>query len=110
MLEVYQSNTFTAPIIFTGENGPWNVSGAVAYYVAKRSYSDSIDDAIINKPITGANAEATSGILILNLTTGDTSHCVGDYIAGVTLFSGTNVITYTDDGLRIRPSPMGISL
>lgn len=85
------------------------MSGSLVYYTAKRSYTESNANAIINNVITG-DAGAISGQMTMFLSTGDTSHCPGDYFAGWTVVDlSTGVSTFDSDGLRILPSPMGSS-
>ena len=109
-LEVYQGNSRTIDLSFTDDNGiPINVSGAILYYTVKRNYSESNANAIINKVVTGNNAAAVTGFMTMTLTTGDTSQCVGDFLAGFTFIdTSTGVSTFDTDGLRILASPMGI--
>jgi len=107
MIEVYQGNTILINLAFTGENGdPLNLSGYSVYYIAKQNYSQTTGQAPINVVTTGHD-NAAAGITHVNLTTGETSQCVGDYIADITLvLSGVSpaITTYHTDGLRILPN------
>lgn len=108
LLEIYQSSTKTVSLFFADDGGTGvNVSGSLLYYTAKRNYSDSTSDAVLNKVITG-NASSVSGMMSMTFTTGETSLCVNDYYAGWTLLDPSgNVSPFDTDGLRILPSPMG---
>lgn len=111
-LQIYQGNSRTIGLAFTADDGvtPVNISGCLIYYTAKRSYTESNADAVINKVVTGDGTIGLTGQAYMTLTTGDTSICVGQYLAGWTFVDlSTAVSTFDSDGLDILPSPRGTS-
>ncbi len=107
MVDVYQGNTLRINLAFNNCDGtPLNLSGYGIYYIAKQNYSQSTGDATINIYQTGY-IDAAAGTTYIDLTTGDTSKCPGEYFADITLVSsGTppQILTYRTDGLRILPN------
>lgn len=106
LIEVYQGDSQQINLSFTSDSGtPLNLSGYTIDYTVKRFYADATPT--IFKSITSFTS-AISGLAQLNLTTGDTSICVGNYAAAITLIDPqTGVTTYNTDGLSILPSPFG---
>ena len=109
-IDIYQGDSRTLSLYFCDDNGvPTNMSGNLVNFVAKRSYTECNANALINKIVTG-DASSVSGIMYIPLTTGDTSICVGSYLAGFRVIDlSTGVSTFDTDGLNILPSPMGTS-
>jgi hypothetical protein len=106
-IDVFQGCTRTLALSFTneGDGSPLNVSGFLVQFVAKQSYSQALAQAIVNTTVTGVAPEAITGLIYLPITTGDTSHCVGDYFANfkvTDLMSG--VSPFSVDGYRILPT------
>lgn len=107
-IQAYQGNTTTLSVNLTNDDGtPFNASGYALWFSAKQTYSDS--SYLINTATTGVGANAANavtGLMIINLTTGDTNQCVGIYPAQFTLTGGNplSVNTIPTDGLEISPS------
>lgn len=102
MLEVYRGDSKNLALNFAQDDGtPLNVSGCGVFFAASVNYSES---PIIYIGTTGTNAAAVTGLVNLTLSSSDTNHCAGDYIATFRLTCSGNSSTYPSEGLRILPN------
>lgn len=106
LLEIFAGDSKLIMLQFADSNGiPMNVSGFEVRGVSKRSYVDTNAEAIINKAITGIDANAVTGLVYFPITTGDSTQCPGNYLLDfflTDLSSGRS--TYPTDGLSIFPT------
>lgn len=106
LIEIYAGYPKTVPLQFSTypEGSPINVSGVEIRGVAKRNYSDSNSQAIINKVVTGIDGNAVTGLVYFPFTSGDTTQCAGNYLLDFfATLSGTPSPFHTD-GLSIIPT------
>lgn len=104
LLEIYQGETKRIDLSVTNDNGDaLNLSGYSLRFNAKRSYSETTS--VISILVTGHDS-FVSGLTHIDLTSGDTYQCAGDYVAAFALISsGGSLSVFGTDGLRILPSP-----
>lgn len=108
-IQLYQGGTASLSVNITNDDGsPFNASGYALWFTAKQTYSDP--NYLVNVGTTGVGpnlANAVTGLMTINLTTGDTSICPGVYpFAGFTLTGGNpaTVSPIPQDGLEVFPS------
>jgi len=106
-ITTYQGNTLSLSLSLTNQDGsPYNASGCVLCYTATSNYETA---PLFNVCTTGVGpnlANALTGLLIVNLSTGNTAQCCQQAVAGFTLIDVFTGVTYIPtDGLNILPSP-----
>lgn len=111
-IQAYQKSTKTLSINITQNDGvtPFNASGYALWFMAQQNYADP--NFLINTATTGVGINATNavtGLMTINLTTGDLNLCAGVYPATFLLTGGnpSSVNPIPTDGLEIlyAPSP-----
>lgn len=104
LLEIYQGESKRIDLSITNDDGgALNLSGYSLRFSAKRSFSET--GSIISILVTGHDS-FISGLTHIDLNSGDTNQCPGDYVAAFGLISsGGAVSIFSTDGLRILPSP-----
>src|SRR5690242_1825356 len=104
LITVYQGDSKTLVLTFLQDDlvTPVNVSGFLVRGVARANYGA---DPIIDTTVTGVAPYAVTGTVFFPLTTGDTNHCIQDYVFGFAITDlSTGVSSYPTDGLRILPN------
>lgn len=107
-IQIYQGNTATLTVNLTNDDGSTlNASGYALWFSAKQNYADT--NYLINVATTGVGsnaAAAVTGLMTINLTTGDCNICPGVYPAAFTLTGGNpfSIKTIPSDGLEMLPS------
>ena len=101
-LEIYCGDTRRVNLTFTNDDGtPLNLSGYSVLYYAAQNYDIP---PIITKVITGHDVPV-SGMTHMDLTTGDTTQCPGNYLAQFKLEDpSSGISTFNTDGLTLLPS------
>ncbi len=103
LLTVYRGDSATIPLYFTqGDGSPQNVSGYGVFLGVAVNYASS---PFIYVGTTGSDQASTTGFITLSVTSGDTDHCAGDYVANVRAVSASGeAITYSGQGMTILPT------
>lgn len=107
-IDCYQGNTKSISVTLTNTDGTrFNASGCALYYTARPNY---VDDPFFTVVTTGLGAnltDALTGLMTLNLTSGNTNLCPGSYPAGFTFVdTQTGISTFGTDGLNILAAPL----
>lgn len=107
-IEIYQGNTRSIYLSITNADGtPYNASGCVLYYTARPDYVQSPFFTIGTTGLGANLSGALTGLMIVNLTSGDTNLCPGLYPAGFTFVDiNSGISTFGTDGLNILPAPL----
>ena len=102
-IDVYQGDAKSLSLNFANDDGsPMNVSGYGVFFSASQTF---VPPPAVYVGTTGTDAAAVTGLVILGLSSSDTSICVGDYSAFFRLvdLSG-NASTFPTEGLSILPT------
>jgi len=103
MLEIYRRDNKRFDLTFVTDSGtPFNLSGYSLYYTAQQNYTDAV--ALFTIIQTGHDLPV-SGFTHIDVSTGDSNQCPGDYLALFRLIDASGKrSTFETEGLKILPS------
>jgi len=103
VVEIPRGDSYRIDLLFSGDSGPLNLSGYGVRFLAAQSYQSNVYIADIF--VTGHDS-FVSGASHINITSGESSHCPGDYIYNCKLIElATNNVSSFEEGIyRILPS------
>lgn len=103
MLEIYKGDNKRIDLTFTTDSGtPFNLSGQSLYYIVQQNYTDT---GALFSIVQTQHDLPVSGFTHIDISTGDSNQCAGDYLALFRLIdeSGRRT-TFETEGLKILPS------
>jgi hypothetical protein len=101
-IEIPKGDSYRIDIIVSGNNAPLNLSGYGLRFVAAQNYESTFKIADIL--VTGHDV-FESGMTHIDITSGESNNCPGDYIYNLKLIDPSNGVTSFDGGIfRITPS------
>lgn len=103
MLEIYKGDNKRVDLTFVTDSGtPFNLSGYSLYYSAQQNYTDT--GALFTIVQTNHDLPV-SGFTHIDISTGDSNQCPGDYLANFRLIDASGRrSTFETEGLKILPS------